>query len=120
MPAVDRTNENVAEYYQPYHPAVVRSLAKTVSAARCQNTEISVCGEVAHDPKYIPFLLGIGIRSLSVYPKFLPTVQQTISKIKISDAKIYASRLLAEDFLKGSAEVQQRLTNKFGLQEGEW
>ena len=88
MLAVDRTNEKVAEYYQPYHPAVLRSLAKIVRAARDHNKEISVCGELAHEPKYIPFLLGIGIRALSVYPKFLPSVQKIISNLKISDADI--------------------------------
>ena len=110
---VDRNNEKMAEYYQPYHPAVVRSLAKIVSRARYQNTEISVCGELAHDPNYIPFLLGIGIRSLSVYPSFLPAVQKTISGIRLSDAKIYANRLLAENYLQGSAEVQLRFKKKF-------
>jgi phosphotransferase system enzyme I (PtsP) len=115
MLGVDRTNEKVTEYYQPYHPAVVRSLAKIAGAARDQNTDISVCGELAYDPEYIPFLLGIGIRTLSVYPKFLPAVKKTICKIKLSDAKIYAKRLLAENFLKSSAEVRQLLTKKFGL-----
>jgi phosphotransferase system, enzyme I, PtsP len=83
-------------------------------SAREQNTEISVCGELAHDPNYIPFLLGIGIRSLSVDPSFLPAVQKAIKGIRISDAKIYAKRLLTEDFLQGSAEVQLQFKDKFG------
>ncbi|MGB5750250.1 MAG: phosphoenolpyruvate--protein phosphotransferase [Desulfobacterales bacterium] len=113
MLAVDRTNEKVAEYYQPYHPAVLRSLAKIVSSASYRNKEISVCGELAHDPKYIPFLLGIGIRALSVYPKFLPSVQKTICNLKLSDAKSYADQLLAENSLKGTGEVMQRLASNF-------
>lgn len=117
MLAVDRTNEKVAEYYQPYHPAVLRSLAKIVSAARDKNKEISICGELAHDPKYIPFLLGIGIRALSVYPKFLPAVQKTICNLKLSDSKLYSKRLLAENSLKGTGEVLQRLTRTFGFNE---
>jgi phosphotransferase system enzyme I (PtsP) len=111
--AVDRANEKVAEYYQPYHPAVLRSLAKIVRAARDHNKEISICGELAHDPKYIPFLLGIGIRALSVYPKFLPSVQKIINNLKISDADIYADQLLAENSLKGIGEVLQRLPSTF-------
>jgi len=115
--AADRTNEKMAEYYQPYHPAVLRSLSKIVNSARYRNTEISVCGELAHDLKYIPFLLGIGIRNFSVYPKFLPAVQKTIGKFKLSDAKIYANRLLKQNFLTGSKEVLQRLSRKHGLNE---
>ncbi len=96
MLAVDRTNEKVVDYYQPYHPAVLRSLAKIVKAANKQNKEISVCGELAHEKDYIPFLLGIGVRILSVYPKFLPSVQNIISSLKISEAEEYAQRLLSE------------------------
>lgn len=108
--AADRTNEKVAEYYQPCHPAVLRSLAKIVSTACYRNTGISVCGELAHDPQYIPFLLGIGIRNLSVYPNFLPAVQKTIGNLKLSDAKIYANRLLGQSYLTGTKEVMQRLS----------
>jgi phosphotransferase system enzyme I (PtsP) len=111
--AVDRANEKVAEYYQPFHPAVLRSLAKIVKAARDHNKEISICGELAHDPKYIPFLLGIGIRALSVYPKFLPSVQKIINSLKISDADLYADQLLAENSLRGIGEVLQRLPSTF-------
>jgi phosphotransferase system enzyme I (PtsP) len=116
MLAVDRTNEKVAEYYQPYHPAVLRSLARIVSRASFRNKEISVCGELAHEPNYIPFLLGIGIRALSVYPKFLPSVQKIISNLKLSDAKLYADRLLAETTLKGADNTLNRLTKTHFLQ----
>jgi phosphotransferase system enzyme I (PtsP) len=115
MLAADRTNEKVAEYYLPYHPAVMRSLAKIVSAARNRSTDISVCGELVHDPQYIPFLLGIGIRTLSVYPGFLPAVQKTIANFKLSEAKIYANRLLAQNYLAGSKDVLQRLSRKYGV-----
>ena len=101
MLAVDRTNEKVADYYQPYHPAVLRSLAKIVKTANTQNKEISVCGELAHEKDYIPFLLGIGVRILSVYPKFLPSVQNIISSLKISEAGAYAQRLLSEATIRG-------------------
>ena len=111
--AVDRTSEEVAEYYQPYHPAVLRSLAKIVRAALDHNKEISICGELAHEPKFIPFLLGIGIRAFSVYPKFLPSVQKIIKNLKISDADNYAEQLLQKNSLKGISEVLQRLPNTF-------
>jgi phosphotransferase system enzyme I (PtsP) len=118
--AVDRTNEKVAEYYQPYHPSILRSLARIVGTAGYRNKDISVCGELAHDPKFIPFLLGIGIRVLSVYPKFLPAVQKIICHLKISDAELYAERLLAENSLKGTGEVLQRSTGTFGFNATKW
>jgi phosphotransferase system enzyme I (PtsP) len=101
MLAVDRANEKVVHYYQPYHPAVLRSLTKIVRAANKQSKKISVCGELAHEKDFIPFFLGIGIRVLSVYPKFLPCVQNIISNLKISEAEEYTQRLLSEVTIQG-------------------
>jgi len=101
MLAVDRSNEEVAAYYCPYHPSVLRGLAKIAQAAARQNKELSICGEMAHQMEYIPFLLGIGIRIFSVYPKFLPSVQKTINGFTIDDVNLYANKLLSESTLKG-------------------
>ena len=92
--AVDRTNENVAAYYQPDHPAVLRSLAQVVKSAKKSAKTISVCGEVAHQTHYLPFLLGIGVQRLSVDPQFLPEIQQAIAKINMSEAQAHARQLL--------------------------
>ena len=93
--AVDRTNENVAGYYQPHHPAVLRSLAQIVTAARRHGKPISVCGEVAHQKEFLPFLLGIGVERLSVDPQFMPVIQKEIAAISIKEAKAHATHLLS-------------------------
>jgi len=100
MLAVDRSNEAVAAYYCPYHPSVLRGLSKIAQAAARRNKDLSICGEMAHQMEYIPFLLGIGIRILSVYPKFLPSVQKAINGFTIDDVNLYAGRLLSETTLK--------------------
>jgi phosphotransferase system enzyme I (PtsP) len=70
--------------------------------------------EIDTETKYslsdIPFLLGIGVRILSVYPKFLPSVQKAISGLTIDDAQLYAGRLLSETTLKGIREALKYLT----------
>jgi len=96
MTGTDRANKLVADLYLPHHPAVSRGLKTIADAGKHHNTEVSVCGEMAHDPQYIPFLLGIGIRTLSVDPQFLPLVQETIMGIRMDEAKAYADRLLRE------------------------
>jgi phosphotransferase system, enzyme I, PtsP len=108
MLAVDRTNEKVAAYYQPCHPSVLRSLARIVDTVIQQNKEISICGEMAHEPEYIPFFLGIGVRTLSVDPQFLPLVQQTIRRLSLADAVEYAQMLLSEPTLKGTRAIMDR------------
>jgi phosphotransferase system, enzyme I, PtsP len=107
MLAVDRTNERVAEYYRPYHPSVLRAIAKIAQAAQACGKECSVCGEMAHEPVYIPFFLGVGIRALSVYPKFLPVVQQTVAAVNLADTEAYARSLLVETTIKGVREVME-------------
>ncbi len=95
MLAVDRTNENVASYYQPHHPAVLRSLSKIVAAAQRHDKPICVCGEVAHQKGFIPFLLGIGVERLSLDPQFLPAIQKEIAGISIAEAREHAKQLLS-------------------------
>jgi phosphotransferase system enzyme I (PtsP) len=70
-----------------------------------QEKEISICGEMAHDPAYIPFLLGIGVRSFSVYPTFLPEMQKVIMGLKVSDAEKYSQELLMEITISGVRKV---------------
>jgi phosphotransferase system enzyme I (PtsP) len=99
MLAADRSNEKVADYYRPHHPAVLRGLAAVVRAADEEGIPVSICGEMAHEQQYLPFLLGIGIRAVSVDPKFLPMVQTHIAATRLSDAEALAEALLAASTL---------------------
>jgi phosphotransferase system enzyme I (PtsP) len=112
MLAVDRSNDQVADYYQPWHPAVLRGLAKIAAAAETSGKELSVCGELAHETDYIPFLLGIGVRIFSVYPRFLPAVQQAAGGINIDEARKYAAALLAETTIRGVRKVRMDMGGK--------
>jgi len=105
MLGADRGNKLVAEYYIPYHPAVNRGIATIATAAAGHGIDVSVCGEMAHDPDHIPFLIGVGITTLSVDPKFLPRVQATVMETSFSRAKAYAQRLLEQTRVKDAAEV---------------
>ncbi len=101
MLAVDRTNERVAAYYQPYHPSILRSLHRIILAAVKAEIEVTVCGEMGHEPEFIPFFIGAGLRTFSVDPHFLRSVQETIVDLSVSDASAYARALLAEPTLAG-------------------
>ncbi len=105
MLAADRTNKMVEKYYLPHHPAVLRGLSKIAKAADRAGIDVTVCGEMAHETKYIPFLLGIGISSLSIDPQFLPAVQKRISALSMRDATLHATQLLSETTVKGVLEV---------------
>jgi phosphotransferase system, enzyme I, PtsP len=106
--AVDRSNEKVAAYYRPDHPSILRALARIVEAPRKAGKDISVCGEMAHETDFTPFLLGIGVSTLSVDPQFLPMIQDEISSLDMTEAKKHAERLLAEDTLAGVREIMTK------------
>lgn len=105
MLGADRGNKLVAEYYTPYHPAVNRGIANIVTAAINHGIDVSVCGEMAHHPDHIPFLIGVGITTLSVDPKLLPRVQATVMETSFSQAKAYARRLLDQTRVQDAAEI---------------
>ncbi len=95
MLGVDRTNESIASSYVPHHPSVLRALKKVVHSANKNNREIAICGDMAHEEKYLPFLLGIGVRNLSMDPRYLPRIQQAISNIDITEAQTIAEKMLS-------------------------
>jgi phosphotransferase system enzyme I (PtsP) len=99
--AVDRTNEMVASYFQPHHPAMLRALARVAQVGRQSGKEVSVCGEIAHQLRFAPFLVGIGVSALSVDPRHVPALQQCISELSAEEAQAEAQRLLEETTLSG-------------------
>jgi phosphotransferase system enzyme I (PtsI) len=76
--AIDRSDEQVAYLYDPLHPAVLRLVQFAVEAATRRRIPISVCGEIAGDPRYAALLLGLGLRELSMAPQNIPRVKQRI------------------------------------------
>ena len=82
--AVDRNNEHVANLYRPLHPGLLRLLRQVVASARQEGIEVSLCGEMAADPKLTPILLGCGLRRLSVNPRQVPVIKHRIRTLDVS------------------------------------
>lgn len=114
MLGVDRTNEQVASFYAPHHPAVLRSLARIVRAADAAGKDVSLCGDLATDTRILPFLLGIGLRTLSMDPTAIPRVQRAAEQIDVGVAKAQAERLLK---LRTAAEIEGCLAEMADAEE---
>jgi phosphotransferase system enzyme I (PtsP) len=95
MLAVDRTNEEVAAYYIPHHPAVLRAVKRVADAAKTSGKEVSVCGDMVNKAPYLQFLIGCGIRTLSMNPIYLAENQKIIGEIDVVKAEALTLRLLA-------------------------
>ena len=84
--AIDRGEEQVAHLYNPLHPAVLRLVQFTIEAALRARIPVSVCGEIAGDPRLTPLLLGLGVRELSMTANALPRVKSRILHLDIQAA----------------------------------
>lgn len=76
--AVDRTDAEVADLYDPMHPAVLRLIAHTINRAQTYGKPVSVCGEMAGDIRLTRMLLGLGLRCFSMPASQIPAIKQEI------------------------------------------
>jgi len=95
--AVDRVNKAVAGLYRQTHPAVLHLIKMVVDGARETDTPVSVCGEMASDPKLAILLVGLGIRTLSMSPASIGAVKHAIRGISLADAQSIADEALRQD-----------------------
>ncbi len=93
--AIDRGDERVADLYDPFHPAVLRLIQFTIAAAWRANISVSLCGEMAGDPRAVPLLLGLGLREFSMAPSRLPLVKQEIRATSMPQAVAFAESIMA-------------------------
>lgn len=92
---VDRNNENVMQYYKPTMPIIIKMIEKVVRTAREFDKSYSVCGEVASDPLWVPLLLGLGFRELSIAPNTIYSIKQKIQLLDLRECMELTSRVLA-------------------------
>jgi phosphotransferase system enzyme I (PtsI) len=105
MLAVDRMNETVAHLYDPFHPAVLRMLKRTVEAANSANVHISVCGEMAGDIRALPIWLGLGITELSMSVQSILRVKNSLLQSSFTESSTIWEKLQMCGSGKAVAEV---------------
>ncbi|MBX3292621.1 MAG: phosphoenolpyruvate--protein phosphotransferase [Acidobacteria bacterium] len=102
----DRDNETVASWYQSLHPAVLRSLDSVARAAADRSKEVTICGEMASAPFYLPLLLGLGYRNFSMHSGAFSFARYLISNISATDCAAIANASLK---LKTAGEIENYL-----------
>ena len=81
--AIDRGDEQVARLYDPLHPSVLRLIQFSTEAALHARIPVSICGEMAGDPRYTALLLGLGLREFSMVASSIPRVKQRIRNLDL-------------------------------------
>lgn len=79
--ACDRSNGALAPLMDPLHPAVLELIARTAEHGRRAAISVSLCGDMASDPRCLPALLNCGLRELSVNASALAQIKQTIDRL---------------------------------------
>jgi phosphotransferase system enzyme I (PtsI) len=92
--AVDRGNEDVADWFRTLHPAVLYSIKHSIDAAKSAGIPVIVCGEMASTPAYAVLLIGLGAVDLSMTPPLLPRVRLVLSRIDSGKAREIANECL--------------------------
>jgi phosphotransferase system enzyme I (PtsI) len=83
LTAAARDTGAVAGLADPGNPAVLRLIAEVAAAGAGRGIEVSLCGDMAGDPTFVPALLRAGLRTLSVAPA---AVARTKAAIAAADA----------------------------------
>lgn len=107
--AVDRAEPSVASLYRAGDPSILRLIQMVIDAGRVEGIPVTVCGQMSSDPKFIPLLLGLGIRNVSVTPSYVPEVKDVVRNFSIDDAEQIAKHALSLDVAR---DVENFLRNE--------
>ncbi|WKE64189.1 phosphoenolpyruvate--protein phosphotransferase [Gallaecimonas kandeliae] len=96
--AVDRENPKVADRLNAVSPALVRLMAAVVAAAQPRSLPVTLCGELAANPFYLPLWLALGLSDLSMQGTALPAIRQRLlNQMALPDkGELLAARTTAE------------------------
>ncbi len=105
----DRNSAEIAAYYKPLHPAVLRTLKSVLDVGTEVGKCVTVCGEMAGNPIYAELLLGLGARSFSVTPGEIPEIKKAIRSVDTRKAEVLANRTLE---LGTTEEIERHLEHQ--------
>ena len=105
--AADRDNPKVAHLCEPLSPAIFKVLQMVLDACQRTGTPVTLCGEMAGQPRSVLALFGMGLRRFSMSPAFVPTIKALLAAVTTAQAERFAHQVLQ---LKTSEEIRSYLT----------
>ena len=115
--AVDRNNPRVAHLYSHFHPAVLAAIHDLVRTCKRLDLPVSVCGEMASDPRAVLLLLGMGVHTLSMSAYKLPVVKWLIRHISMADCQTLLQQAIALDNDKDTQAMLSQKLSEIGYTE---
>ncbi|MDX1947515.1 MAG: phosphoenolpyruvate--protein phosphotransferase [Pirellulaceae bacterium] len=109
--AADRDNPKVSHLCQPLAPPVLRVLASVIKACHRGGKPVTLCGEMAGQPKAFVLLFAMGLRSFSMSPAFIPLMKDLATHLTLEDSRHILRKALT---LRTTAAVKRFLTDELG------
>ena len=106
--AADRGNQKLTKLYDPFHPAVLRAVAKVIAAGHKEGKEVGMCGEFAGEERAVPLLIGMGLDECSMVSASIGAVRYQIRGLSAENAKHLAERVLAAGTAKEVRHLLER------------
>ena len=110
--ASDRMSPDLAEYTDPWQPAVLALMSKVCAAGAGVHKPISVCGEAASDPLLACVLTGMGVTSLSMAAGAIPGVGAQLADVTFEQCQRAAHDVLGS---KNPGEARYRAQKALGI-----
>lgn len=92
--AVDRCSPDMQGKAHPAHPSILRMISTTVQNAKNEGIPVSICGEIASSPLFVPLIIGLGIEVLSVSPRYIPLVKSAVENVSLEKSRELAEKAL--------------------------
>ena len=96
-------------------PSLLKMVELAVNLAAKNSKPLTLCGEVATNPKFIPLILGLGITKISVSPRSIPLIKKVIRSTSIVEAFELAQEALAAKNAKEILELLDKHYQKTAL-----
>ena len=87
--AADRDNPKVAHLCESLNPAIFGVLQIVLAACQRTGTPVTLCGEMAGQPRSVLVLFGMGLRRFSMSPAFIPTIKALLASVTTAQAERY-------------------------------
>jgi phosphoenolpyruvate-protein phosphotransferase (PTS system enzyme I) len=107
--AADRDNPKVAHLCQPLAPPILIVLKSVIEACREAGKPVTLCGEMAGQPTAFALLLGMGLRSFSMSPAFVPYIKEFAKHLTIDAAEFLLEHALT---LQTTGSVRRFMTEE--------
>ena len=98
--ACDRSDPTVANLYRSGDPSILRLIQMVLRAAQKHGKPVTVCGQMSSEPRFIPLLVGLGLKSLSATPQAIPRLKEVVRSLSMTEATRIAQHACSLDLAR--------------------